>query len=127
MKEELEICEIGGLSEKNMSRLLRCPNVNAKYSRERMINILMKRTNVKKRYGFMCPDDHSAVYGEVEEDHDCPSSSCSKKVSFFNKYWYRLISEMISALCKEKESFQELLNGCINISCLLYTSDAADD
>ena len=115
LKMELEICELGGLSEKYSSALLSSANINSKYSRDCLINTIIRRAGVKKRFGYMCPDEHGVMYENDAVGKSCPSQKCTKKVTKNNRYWYRLVSEMIESLCKEKNSFQMLLEGCRQI------------
>jgi len=58
----------------------------------------------------MCSDEHSVMYGSNSIGKICPSSFCSKTIVSNSKYWYRLVSEMLTAFCRELESFQIILD-----------------
>ena len=113
VREELMICEQGGMSEQNTSKILQAKNINSKFTREQIINLLVRRANITKHFGYMCPKEHVPVYGKSLEERICPSPKCTLLISKSNRYWYRLVSEMLIALCHEKHTFEAILNGCI--------------
>ena len=42
----------------------------------------------------------------------CQTAKCSLMGRTRHKFWYRYVSEMLGALCREKESFQQIYEGC---------------
>ena len=111
MARFLTCCERDNLSQKNIKRLLQTDVVDCTETYDTLKAHIIARCGVKKRFALMCPAEHMARKAGEEDSH-CETASCKQEVSKANRYWYRYVSEMVRALCREKSSFRYLMSGC---------------
>lgn len=111
MADFLTCCERGNLSQSHIKRLLQTDVVNSLESYDTLKAHIYSRSRVKKRFAIMCPLEHMA-YESSGSGSECKTSSCEQTVSSANMYWYRYVSEMVKALCREEDSFRDLMAGC---------------
>ena len=91
--------------------LLRTEVVSSKFSYSQIDSYLKGRCGVKSHSARMCSDGHMAAAGPFAGSMYCQSEGCSKLLDLSNRFWYAKISEQLSALCMEPDSFHELLEG----------------
>ena len=112
LSELLEIIENGGLSEQRIRALLNTRRVKARFSYDVLMSYLDRRSKVSKQFSLMCPLEHMATRGQSAEGSVCSSQNCELKIVGSHKFWYRYASEMISALCRERDSLKQLTDSC---------------
>ena len=66
-----------------------------------------------------------AATGPFSDSIHCQSEGCSKLLGSSNRFWYAKISEQLSALCMEPDSFHELMEG-FKRACSSVSKSASD-
>lgn len=112
LAQVLNLTERGKLSKNFTPWLFQTQAIAAKHSYESILRHPERRSRIIKRYKLMCSEEHTAPIGTEGGKETCKSKSCKLLVSSRHKFWYLLLSEMLSALCAEKKSFQQILEGC---------------
>ena len=120
LSEVLELTESGKLSQDTTRKLLRTNAVQSAYTNDVLMNHILTRTGVEKRFVGICSSGHAAVSIRSDTNgEECPSQDC--KLSVSQKFWYSLLSKQLAAMCREKASFDQFRDGCTSAEASLQS------
>lgn len=102
------------------SKMLCTKNVNSNYSGELLINVLNILSNVDKKYGVLYSKEHAPYYGNYLSVVRCAANGCVRMVYKRNRHCFRDLSQLLIGLCKEKDSFRQIMAGFEKINKSLH-------
>ena len=106
----LDIIERGKLPRRYAERLMNTRVINSRYSYKALIGHLKTRSGILTFEKIMCRHEHAAI---SPRSASCPVPYCNEKPNRGHLFHYRLVSDQISALCRETVSFKQLFEGCM--------------
>lgn len=100
----------GSCSRANSIQILKSKCVSSRYFYWQILNYLQSRCCLQNFWARMCPVGHMAAMDRYSDQEDC--EFCVTEMTANKTFQYVKLSSIIAALCMEKISFQQLLDGC---------------